>query len=146
MLTLDKLICPKCRDTKEKKEFGKDSTIAKGISAWCKLCKKVWRAKWRKENPEKAKAMDFKNDLKKNYNITPEVYYKMIEDQNNSCACCGQSAEIFKRGLHVDHDHTTGRVRGLLCTECNPGLGYFQDSIERLEMAIKYLQKSKKLG
>ncbi len=144
MLNLDEKTCPKCRVSKDKKEFGKDSATAKGISSWCKSCKKAWRSQWRKENPEKVKAQDFKSDLKKHYGITSEQYYQMIEDQKNCCACCGQSAENFKRGLHVDHDHTTGQVRGLLCTECNPGLGYFQESTERLEMAIAYLKKFKK--
>jgi hypothetical protein len=51
---------------------------------------------------------------------------------------------LFTNGLHVDHDHKTGLIRGLLCTQCNPGIGYFQDSIERLQLAIKYLEKFKK--
>lgn len=144
MLNLNERICPRCKVAKEEKEFGKDSAKAKGISSWCKLCKKTWRTQWRKDNPEKAKAQDFKNDLKKNYGITPECYYEMFEKQKGLCACCGQSHESFKRGFHVDHDHTTGQVRGLLCTECNPGIGYFQESTERLEMAIAYLKKFKK--
>lgn len=144
MLNLDKQICPKCKGSKLLNEFGKDSSKQKGISCWCKLCKKTWRVIWRKQNPEKTKERDFKNDLKKHYDITPEKYWKMFEDQKGVCACCSQSHELFRRRFHVDHDHSNGQVRGLLCTECNPGIGYFQESVERLEMAIKYLGKFKK--
>lgn len=143
---LKQIVCPKCKQTKELQYFGKDAHKAKGISSWCKLCKKTWRAEWRKNNPTEAKNRDFRSDLKKHYGITPEQYYEMFDKQKGLCACCGQSHEKFKRRFHVDHDHQTGQVRGLLCTECNPGIGYFQESIPRLEMAIAYLKKSKKLG
>jgi Recombination endonuclease VII len=140
---LEQKICPQCGDTKEKKEFGKDITTPTGVSSWCKPCKKKWRSQLRKDNPEEHKRIDFKNDLKK-YGLTTEDYNRMFKNQNGCCDCCGQTSENFRRGLHVDHDHTTGQVRALLCTQCNPGLGYFKDSVERLEMAIKYLKKFKK--
>lgn len=145
MLNLDKIVCSKCRAPREKKEFGKDSTTARGISSWCKPCKKLWRTQHRKDNPEKYKMQDFKNDLKRHYGITVEVYNQMFDKQNGRCACCSRSSEEFRKGLHVDHDHATGQVRGLLCTQCNPGIGYFEESVERLEMAIKYLNKFKML-
>lgn len=141
---LELIICPRCKATKEKKEFGKDATKSSGVSTWCKPCKKEWRAEHRKDNPEYYKHVDRNNDLKKNYGLTLEQYNEMFKAQNGCCACCGQSHEMFVKRLHVDHNHTTGQVRGLLCTECNPGLGYFKESIERLEMAIAYLKKFKK--
>ncbi len=141
---LELKVCPKCKNAKEKKEFGKDKTTASGVSSWCKPCKKEWRSQHRKDNPEHYRILDNRYDLKKNYGITQEQYKNMFEAQNGCCACCGQSHELFKKGLHVDHNHTTGQVRALLCTECNPGIGYFQESIERLEMAVAYLKKFKK--
>ena len=141
---LKRIVCPKCKIEKEANNFGKDATNAKGISCWCKKCKKEWRSNWRKENPDKAKKQDFKNDLAKNYKITPDHYWKMFEDQGGCCACCGISHVNHRRGLHVDHDHTTGQVRGLLCTRCNPGIGYFDHSIDKLEMAITYIKKFEK--
>lgn len=140
---LKQKVCPRCCIAKEKNEFGKDAATASGVSSWCKLCKKTWRAERRKDEPEKHKQIDFKNDLKK-YGLTPEDYRNMFESQKGKCACCGTDASEFRRGLHVDHDHSTGQVRALLCTKCNPGIGYFDDSTERLEMAIKYLNKFKK--
>lgn len=140
---LERIVCPKCYENKFHIEFGKNATTARGISSWCKICKKKWRSQRRKEDPEYAKERDFKNDLKKHYGITPEIYYKMMKDQNDCCACCGQHVSSFRRGLHVDHDHDTHQVRALLCTQCNPGLGYFKHSVERLEMGIAYLNKFK---
>jgi len=137
-------ICPQCKLAKEKKEFGKDSTTSSGVSSWCKPCKKTWRAKKREDEPDRHKAIDFENDLKKNYGINTHQYNKMFDEQKGCCACCGRSHTDFKRGLHVDHNHTTGQVRGLLCTKCNPGIGYFDESTEKLEMAIAYLNKFKK--
>jgi hypothetical protein len=136
-------ICPQCNQSKEEKEFGKDSTTKSGVSSWCKPCKKVWRSNHRKESPEVYKRIDFKNDLKK-YGLSLEDYNRMFENQKGHCDCCGEHASNFRRGLHVDHDHISGQVRALLCTRCNPGLGYFKDSVERLEMAIAYLKKFKK--
>lgn len=141
---LERKICPRCKEAKEKKEFGKDHTTAKGISSWCKLCKKTWRCNHRKKNPELHKKKDFASDLKRHYGISVEEHKKIYNDQNGCCACCGMHAANFRRGLHMDHDHKTGQNRGLLCTRCNPGLGYFEDSIEKLEMAISYLKKFKK--
>lgn len=70
----------------------------------------------------------------------------MYVAQDGLCAICG-NPQIPGEGsstkqLHVDHDHQTGKVRGLLCNQCNPGLGYFQDDISRLIAAVKYLEKS----
>jgi hypothetical protein len=139
-----RMICTKCNTKQKLTEFGKDATATKGISSWCKRCKREARKAYRKANPEATKLRDFKSDLKRHYGLTINDYNAMLEGQKHCCACCGQHSSNFKRGLHVDHDHTTGLVRGLLCTECNPGIGYFQDSVERLEMAITYLTKFRK--
>lgn len=146
MLNLDEKICSKCKIPKEKKEFGLASSKKSGLHSHCSPCKKADRAKKRKDDPEGTKKRDFANDLKKNYGITPQEYDTLYAEQNGRCACCQIHESAFKRGLHVDHDHNSGQVRGLLCTRCNPGIGYFEDSIEKLEMAIAYLRKSKKLG
>lgn len=140
---LKQIVCPKCKAAKEEKEFGKDITKSNGVSSYCKVCKKNWRSEHRKDNPEVYKVIDFRNDLKK-YGLTVEDYNTMLTNQDSKCACCNRPSSDFRRGLHVDHDHITSQVRALLCTKCNPGLGYFDDSIEKLEMAISYLRKFKK--
>lgn len=111
----------------------------------CKLRKKLHRAKKRQENQDVAHRQDFIADLKKNYGLSLEDYMNLYVSQNGRCAICKEPENTFKRKLHVDHCHKTGTIRGLLCTRCNPGLGYFQDSLVLLEAACEYLKKSKKL-
>ena len=64
----------------------------------------------------------------------------ILESQNNACAICGITAAKNERTFVIDHNHDTHLVRGILCSNCNVGLGYFKDQIGRLAMAIKYLQ------
>lgn len=94
--------------------------------------------KWRNNNPEKYKENNRRLVLKK-YSLTIEDFEKMVKNQNNTCLICSQKI----KKLCVDHDHRTGRVRGLLCRVCNLLLGAAQDNIEILEKAIKYLESYK---
>jgi hypothetical protein len=72
------------------------------------------------------------------YGIGPDQYAAMLEAQDGGCAIChGQSMD--GKGLHVDHDHATGRNRGLLCDRCNRGLGLFRDDAALLRAAADYL-------
>lgn len=75
----------------------------------------------------------------------PEGWFaEQLQKQGGVCAICGNPSEVadsMKRDLHVDHDHKTGQVRGLLCGKCNPMLGLVDDSISLLEKAIEYLKK-----
>jgi hypothetical protein len=77
------------------------------------------------------------------YKITPQAYAVMLENQNGTCAICAKAPESGQN-LGVDHDHSTGYVRGLLCNNCNVGLGHFVDDIDRLKKAITYLENCAK--
>ena len=80
--------------------------------------------------------------LKKNYGITLEQHDAMLAEQNNGCAICGNGPSgKSSRWFHVDHDHDSGKVRALLCAECNTALGKFRDSPELLDKAAAYLRK-----
>ena len=79
--------------------------------------------------------------LMKRYGITQFEYECMEEEQGGVCAICTNPP--CKRGLFVDHCHKTGKVRGLLCSSCNTGLGYFKDKALRLFKAIAYLTRGK---
>ena len=82
-----------------------------------------------------------KNDhLKNQYGITLEKFNEMNAKQKGLCAICGKLCKTGKR-LCVDHDHETGEVRGLLCQECNCGLGLLKDNVSILEKCIKYLTR-----
>ncbi len=77
------------------------------------------------------------------YGISPEEYEAMLENQGHKCAICGDAFSSTDRKFkpHVDHDHGPGaKVRQILCSRCNQGLGMFQDSVERLKSAIAYLE------
>lgn len=67
---------------------------------------------------------------------TKETKERLLEEQDHKCAVC---AKDIDRRAHLDHDHKTGKVRGLLCRGCNLGLGHFEDNVEALAGAIKYL-------
>lgn len=85
--------------------------------------------RWRKENAEKVakeaarrhkrKDYNWKTHLKNTYDITPEQYNQMFDEQNGCCAICNRSYTLFKKRLCVDHNHKTGEIRGLLCDRCN---------------------------
>ncbi len=80
--------------------------------------------------------------LHKNFGVTLEQYDLMAQQQNKLCAICGIHQSKLTRALAIDHDHHTGKIRGLLCGRCNIGLGYFKDSKENLLNAITYLDKA----
>lgn len=78
--------------------------------------------------------------LKTKYNITVNDYNKLFEKQEGKCAICGAHQINFKKALAVDHDHETGKIRGLICFNCNIMLGQAKDNINILKNAINYLK------
>lgn len=98
-----------------------------------------------KDNPEKAKICARKTALKIKYNLTIEEYEMMLLSQSGVCKIClkSETQRSNKNGkidsLRVDHCHRTDKIRGLLCSKCNFGIGHFNDDIKLLEKAIKYL-------
>lgn len=115
--------------------------------AKCKPCNALASREFRKKNPDKQKQYDkTRRESKKRfwitsrYGLTPEEFDAMKASQNNVCAICGTNRDLGRgRELHVDHNHETGKVRGLLCNFCNRGLGLFRDNIELLDKAKEYL-------
>jgi hypothetical protein len=103
----------------------------------CKECDKA-RVKARHQaNPERTR----NNDLKRNYGITLQEHQEMYKNQNGVCAICKGEGDGKWKKLCVDHDHKTGKVRQLLCRNCNMVLGQVGDNANLLEEMIKYLQK-----
>jgi hypothetical protein len=104
----------------------------------CKECDKA-RVKARHQaNPQRTK----NNDLKRNYGITLEEHTKMYEEQNGRCAICDNEGNGKWKKLCVDHCHNTGKVRKLLCNNCNTALGLVGDNIDTLQKMIQYLNVS----
>lgn len=108
---------------------------------YCQECTQALGKKKYKENKEKI----YKNNIKNKYGVTPEKYNSMLLEQDNKCPICSTYlfSEDYNRKPAVDHCHTTGEVRGILCGKCNTGLGLFKDNLESLEKAIEYLKKRK---
>lgn len=77
------------------------------------------------------------------YKITTEEFNKFKEDQKNCCAICKKHNDDCYKGLFIDHCHETKKVRGLLCAECNLGIGYFKENLELLDKAKEYIVKTK---
>lgn len=108
----------------------------------------AYRREWKRQNPERAAAIARRTNLKAKYGITPEEFDAILDEQGGRCAICRtddpgvHTRTKGRRGqFAVDHDHATGKRRGLLCLECNSGIGKLGDSIERLEAALRYLKR-----
>ena len=106
---------------------------------------------WRKDNPERyaayqkkrrsrpeVKAADRAGHLKRKFGLTPVEYEAKLAAQGGGCALCGRQPGPGRQ-LDIDHDHTSGAVRGLICNTCNQGLGQFRDDPIRLAHAAAYL-------
>lgn len=145
-------ICPKCSETKNLDDFyvskGRRGT---GHASYCDTCAAKYTSEhkrsltreqldvvnasnrtWRRNNPRNMKSIY----LRKSFGIDIDKYEEMFESQNGLCLICGQSKK-----LSVDHNHTTGKVRGLLCSTCNAGIGMLKDDIFLVEKALAYLKE-----
>lgn len=81
-----------------------------------------------------------RSSLGANYGITPEQWNELFESQSGKCASCGDvPPEDAKRRFHVDHDHSTGAVRGILCHSCNVALGHLKEDQSRIQALSEYL-------
>ena len=132
--------CTKCEQEKELTEFGKAKGYKDGLRTWCKSCKA-------EDDKNYYKPYDYETDknskLKAAYGISYKEYQTMLEAQNGQCAICGTANTGKRKAFHVDHDHETGEVRGLLCGNCNSGIGNLRDDVGLLKRAIQYLENCK---
>lgn len=114
-------------------------TGAKRLIGGRQIYAREWQRQFRRtpEGQRHVRAMNLKK-----YGLTPEEYDVLLESQNGACAAC----RAPERGrnqfgpvrLAVDHDHTTGRIRGLLCMGCNRALGLLNDNAERVKQLADY--------
>lgn len=144
--------CSKCETIKELALFYKNRRNKDGLYDWCKSCWSSFsycedRKKKRNINGmEKGysqKRKDYSKNwmLKKNYGITIEELEVIRISQDNKCAICRKEEASLKYGLCVDHNHITGKVRGLLCRNCNCAIGMFDENINFMTSSIEYLKK-----
>jgi hypothetical protein len=105
---------------------------------FCRLCKNITASERRKKDLAKFRQRDTLFNIKKNYGLNEVEYNTLVSKANNQCMIC--KSPPMRTKLSVDHCHTTKKVRGLLCHNCNIAIGLFKDNTELLEQAIKYLK------
>lgn len=153
---------PECGKLKPLTEFHISKSQKTGRASRCRACtnssncerREIHKAKYKErriilraqKSPEERAAQrqrDVDAKLKQSYGITRRQVAALLLAQGGKCASCGDPFKPHKGkcGYNVDHDHKTGAVRGLLCTNCNQGIGQFKDSPLRLRAAIAYLER-----
>lgn len=125
----------------------------------CSGCQNEYARRWRKQNPDRVQASNQRHYEKNSaeiraaalkryhdeglrfskYGLTAEDFLRLYEEQEGRCAICEAEQEPSK--IHIDHNHETGEVRGLLCGSCNRALGYLKDSPLIVERAFNYLTR-----
>jgi hypothetical protein len=166
--------CGKCRESLPPEAFHTDRSRPDGLAYWCKGCRRVVNrlsaqkrphAQWssgrraservrqklyRKQHPERAKARDIRSahDRRfKRHGLDEARFEAQLDAQQGRCPLC---CELLSRTPQlantacIDHDHETGKVRGILCAQCNKGLGCFRDSAQVVRRAAQYLTKWQK--
>ncbi len=165
--------CTGCKHVLPKNVFYKSSTTKDGWSFQCIRCESNRKKEARKKDPELVKKhrernkqwyndnkekkrnknkewiqnnpAKFRNsNLKARFGIDLEEYTRILDSQDRKCSICGIDYDSLDYELSVDHCHTTGNIRGLLCKQCNSGLGFFKDNEEFLHKAIEYLKNHRK--
>ncbi len=160
-------ICTKCGLERPLTEFYRAAGTRDGLRGDCKACfqarakaryplvreQRIAAAqKWRDENPERyrenqrrmrsspeGKERQRAGHLKRKYGITIEQYDQMLAEQGGGCAICGREPRP-DISLHLDHDHESGNLRGILCFRCNNALGDLDDDVALLRAAVRYLE------
>jgi hypothetical protein len=161
--------CKICGESKPLDEFYRAATARDGYRSDCKRCnlaarraryiedprKHIQRVmRWQHANPEryraklqeyaasgKKKASDRKSHLKRKYGLTLEEFGEILALQGGGCAICGRPDAD-----NVDHDHRTGRVRGILCFNCNIAMGQLEDDEDRLAAAMTYVARDDEMA
>lgn len=133
--------CARCHEVKAAEEFYKNRAMASGLTSYCKRCNSESGKVQYKRSQQRVQIRN-RQRLLSTYGLTTESYNELLHAQQLCCAICGtqQSGHTNTEKLSVDHDHDTGKVRGLLCHRCNRGLGHFSDDPALLEAAIHYLR------
>lgn len=145
-------ICKKCGLEKIQRgdRWVCKSCLSKNHAEWYQLNKNKVSENtklWIEQNKEKHFQTVRFAAIKRKYGLEANTYIALLQKQNFKCAICNKKEVITNKtktwNLAIDHDHTNGKVRGLLCSQCNLGLGKFKDDITLLQRAVNYLDVSK---
>lgn len=160
-------ICTKCKENKDKSEFYPNRTTKDGLYTYCIPCRREYIKEFRKrphiekqqkeylsrldvklrtklrQSSEKGRISSRNSRYKNLFGISIDDYNQMLADQNSNCIICSKNQSELRYRLAIDHCHKTGKVRGLLCNNCNTAIGLFYDSDINLEKALNYIRKHK---
>ena len=152
------MICTKCNQNKETSEFHKDKKKTNGLTSWCKDCRNKARAEkyWKEPESQRKRSQDYRKTLtqeqryisnrntklKQAYGLTHKQVEEMKRLQEYKCYVCScNELEAGSKGLVVDHNHTTGQIRKLLCSPCNTALGLLREDKNIFTSLIKYIEE-----
>ena len=152
-MTAQRKTCARCLESLPLGSFGNDPRMSYGKKSYCRPCYAAWareryaadretarrksrEAEARRRTPERTRT----RHLKAMYGLTREEYDRLLDEQQGRCAICFTDRPGGKGNWHVDHDHDSGRVRGLLCAGCNVGIGHFRENADRLRAAAEYIE------
>lgn len=155
-------VCTHCRTTLPIGDFHKEKRGADGFQRWCKVCsneyrrtayatRPAWRVRCKRDrhryyskNPAKVIQRTRENEIKRKYGLTWDEYQALLILQDNRCALCSTETPGGQGSWHVDHNHETGDIRGLLCHRCNTSLGTWENFQKKLgaDMLSRYLTSS----
>jgi len=126
--------CKKCGEDKPLDQFHKNKSKHDGLTTYCKECWKEYERNRAKRDPR---------GTFYRFGLTADSYNAILVEQGYGCAICGFTPGEGDKRLAIDHCHTQGHVRGLLCMTCNTGLGKFRDDPDLLTKAIGYLDRAR---
>lgn len=152
-MTKHEKVCWDCKLSKPLTEYYNNKSAKDGLNTQCKECNLAYRRKYYATNTQKCldvnkeyRALNKKSiksqKLQYSYGISLEDYNRMKIEQNNKCSICSKDAANLNHKLNVDHCHVTGKIRGLLCRNCNTALGKFKDDCNILQNAINYIKRT----
>jgi hypothetical protein len=135
--------CPDCLQYKSIDEFYRRAASPDGHMDICKKCDGERNRRYRAVSKAKSLSPEYAREkmLRIKYGITVTEYDRKYNEQNGCCAICGIHQSEFVKRFSVDHNHETNENRGLLCSNCNRGLGLLGDNIENLKNAVAYYEK-----
>lgn len=141
----DDNVCRKCRIATGEKRCTRCHSV-KSLDAFYRNGKNRWFSMCRRCHDEAHKKNHNYARIKREFGLSKEEYEKLLEAQGSVCAICHLPETIVRHGktlpLHIDHCHRASNVRGLLCADCNIGIGRFHDSPELLRAAADYLERT----
>jgi hypothetical protein len=144
--------CALCKAVKPRNQFWKDKRPDRDLGPYCLDCRKIKQREFRVRHRERLNLLNrtkhselrWKRHLRAKYGISPKQYEEMLFVQGGACAICKSKTPSGQNGcsrFHVDHEHGTTNIRGLLCSKCNQMLGYANDRPDILRTAAEYLER-----